>query len=157
MRLKHFKFICNYFLVFVSFAAFTHDAPIAMYELKFDQTKVSLKIKVETEQLLESLHLECLAELENDRIQSYFDESCKWLINDHSIDFKPLAFNLVQEHIIIRTEANLENFHSKNLMLENTFMIDRDNHSNIIDIYYSGKRRTFRLHKERTKTSLILN
>ena len=149
----HYLFIL---LPFLSALPTYHTIPLALYDLKLEQELISLNIHFDKEDMNETLDISDTAGDFEKAIIQYFKDHTSWVINEMRIDFEVDKIWLKKDHYVLECSAKMARSDVQSIDIENTCLINIRNHSNIINVRYDDKDRTFRLHKGRTQTQIEL-
>jgi hypothetical protein len=133
----------------ISFNGFTHDIPVAIFDLKFENEQIELQAKIDIEDLEGEIE-----QISKATIEDYFVNSFIIQLNGKPITFNLQDFKEDNEFYLITLNSETSTKYGDQINLENTMIIDKDpKHSNIIKVHYDEKTRGFRLHAERIYTS----
>jgi len=145
----------KYILLVFSFITLLHPAhevPIALFDITIvsDET-ITIDIQFDKEDLEKAIAVPT-----NENIEAYLSVNTQWQLNKKITPLEICSIQKDQEHYSIQTQFPPLSKKLEMIDIRNSCLIEIPNHSNIIYLHYDGKKRGFRLHKDRLQTSIEL-
>lgn len=143
------------FLVFIfiinGFCA--HDVQVAFFKIHQENEKLMMDVVMEKEDV-ERTFDELGILLTESSFQNYLQENLIMIINNENqiICFDNMQIN--DKHITMACNVNEVNENITSLKLNNSCLLNIENHSNIIEIRVNDKQRDFLMNMERTSISV---
>ncbi len=137
-------------IIFVlSFNIIAHDAAIAIFTIKQKNDKTLLDITLDAQDLASVLDV-LEKELSSSLIENYLNEQTTFLFNEEQYNVKINEIHRRGDHLQIRGFFDSEIIEINTIKIQNTCLLEIEDHSNIIQFRLNGKARDFRMNKHRT-------
>ena len=135
----------------------SHDIPMGVFNLTFEEDKIRMDIKFELEDI-EKGTSQYFKKKSTDRlVEQYILQHTSWSINDQPLIPKLCSTEKLEDHYFLKMDFALPAVPLTKMTITNNCLLEVINkQSNIIYIQQYGEQRGFRLHKDRTQTSFEL-
>ena len=151
------KLIFLFTLLFLPLSIFSHDIPLGIFHLTFEQEHIQLDIKLEIEDIEKAVGLEYQKKSNDRLVEQYIVAHTKWTINGQALVPELCSTEKEEEHYYIIIHFIAPTLPLTTMTIDNDCLLEEiDSHSNIIYVNHKGEQRGFRLHKERRSTSFEL-
>ena len=148
-------FIFSIFLLgnFTVLAKPVHEVPLAIFNLNIEANSVSLDILFDKADLENAVKQQPSSSAFQQQIEDYLLQNMQWLFNQKMVAFEICSMVKNREHYQIKVDFVGFKEELTQVEISNTCLVETiDKHSNILNVFYKKKQRSFRLHKARTKT-----
>lgn len=121
---------------------------MAVFKLTETDDSFQLELIFDREDFAQSTgHAE--KKLSKSQLQTYIEKHTQWQVDNHRIMFSVTHLEIDDDHYKASCIAPKEFKKYNRLSVDNTFLLDIDNQSNIIMIDLNNKSRDFRMHSNR--------
>lgn len=150
-------FFISILLLLLPLTIFSHDIPLGIFQLTFEQNHIQLEIKLEIEDIEQAVALQYKQKSTDRLVEQYIVAHTNWTINEQVLVPELCSTEKEGEHYYIIIHFIPPSLPLTSMSIENDCLLQEiDNHSNIIYINHRGQQRGFRLNKDRKRTSFEL-
>lgn len=133
--------------------SFTHDAAIARFKIYEEGEQVKLFISIDANDLSSDLGV-ATSKIEMAQVIEYLNHNFSIYTNDQKVDFSIEKIDLKGDHLHLNGTFNKMTLAFESLIVNNTCLINVEDHSNIIQLDIKDKNYDFRMHKGRSTISI---
>lgn len=156
--MRHLIFSLLFLLAFALIEVKAHDMPIAFFNLMIEEEGVGLTIMLDKTDFEATLKPRASGALSPGEIETYLYENMTWFFDGERADIDICTIEQVQDHYQIKARFAESAPSFSGVKVINTCLVDSiEKHSNVLNVEYAGKKRAFRLHKDRTQTVFDLD
>ncbi len=135
---------------FLYFDGPSHDIQVAFFKIHSVDKSIHLELVFEKEDILQSLNTEGY-KYSNKNLQNYVVEHFSMKMNkkDVNIDFE--VVQIENKHVTIKGKVTKSANRITSMEIQNSCLLDIEDHSNIIELRINDQERDFLMNKARTQ------
>ena len=134
----------------------SHELLIARFDITSTVAGYDLSIRLDRDNIFKTLEQECDLQVSlEEKLTNYIYDHFLLNMDGSDIDYDLWEIHYDEDFITITGQLIAKNPDFQELVVLNTCMIDTiDRHSNIVSVHHQGRRRSFRLDKNRKETTI---
>ncbi len=141
-------------LLFLMNGFFAHDVQVAFFKIHQENDNLEMEIIMEKEDV-ESTFKESQISFSENNFKNYLRENISLWINKEKQILCLDVMEINEKHISVICDIHEVKSRIESLDINNTCLLNIDNHSNIIEIRLDNSERDFLMNKKRTSISVM--
>jgi len=131
----------------------THDTQVAYYKIKQEGRTVTVQFIFEQEEILQSLG-SSQAQFTDQLLENYLNAHFSIVINGIARELSFEKMKSEHKHVLVSGSILNVDEGIHNVEINNTCLVDVEEHSNIIELYLGSDQRDFLMNRDRTSIQI---